>query len=66
MVAIKMSCTIVYLSRLAYYYQPRSAYDSMIISLLKPVIDKQCFRYRFTENLPKIITRRAPNGRDLF
>lgn len=46
--------------------QPRSAEDYMIISLLKPLIDKQCFRYRFSENLPKIITRRAPNRRDLF
>ncbi len=59
MVTIKMSYTIVNLSRSAYYYQPRLADDSMIISLLKPVIDKQCFCYKFTENLPKIITRRS-------
>ena len=39
-VTIKMSCTIVNLSRCAYYYQPKSADDSMIISLLKSITDK--------------------------
>lgn len=35
-----MSYTIVNLSRVAYYYQPKSADDTMIISLLKSITDK--------------------------
>jgi len=45
-VTIKMSCTIVNLSRCAYYYQPKSADDTRIISLLKPIIDKH-LRWEF-------------------
>ena len=41
-----MSCTIVNLSRCAYYYQPKSADDAMIISLLKSRTDK-LLRWRF-------------------